>query len=515
LPGCTTVSPRGSPVGGPAIAARVLNVSDPEVRETPDLVNDTEVSKAQTVLREASAWGAKYYEPQMYAKAQAAFDAAMAAREGNPVRCRSLLDQAAAAASSAKEAALLAYEEDVKGRFEVLRAKLMEIRADRAFPDEFTRLVSGIDATVGLFAARSYWDARLEAYRTLKGMSDLYERVDGLLRWLRDAQIRTENAINTARALDAPVWAPAEMKNAEQKYRDALTQIQADDLSAAVDSMKAAGLIAVRLPLLRDKMDKRGASVPLAGGPVAPLHDNEIQGPNPAFQPPPAGSLLAGQRVRIAEMSMSSLGAPQRLYTTFSSAAARFDLVAAEGLRDAGIMEKVLAGMDDSWEAAVSRSGYFGFIYSDRIQMVKDLGTYSGNGEFLHAPYAAQFRLVGTRFCVNLVLCHIEPNRDRKVKAAEIALLADVHRYFENLTGNRGITLLLAGGLNDLPARASESLLPQGEMIPLRANLTAAEGLRDHGQRMFASAPLQSLIEKSGVGASIPPVAYVTLGAGK
>ena len=150
--------------------------------------------EAQAALRDASAWGAKFYEPQMYAKAQAAFDAAMAAREGNPVRCRSLLAEATEAASSAKEAALLAYEEDVKGRFEASRAKLVEIRADRAFPDEFARLVSGIDATAGLFAARSYWDARLEAYRTLKGMSDLYERVDGLLDWLRDAQIRMESA---------------------------------------------------------------------------------------------------------------------------------------------------------------------------------------------------------------------------------------------------------------------------------------------------------------------------------
>jgi hypothetical protein len=75
-------------------------------------------------------------------------------------------------------------------------------------------------------------------------------------------------------------------------------------------------------------------------------------------------------------MSMSSLGAPQRLYLAFQTAVARFDLTAAEGLRDAGIMEKVLAGMDEGWEAAVSRSGYFGFIYNDRIQMVQDLGTY-------------------------------------------------------------------------------------------------------------------------------------------
>ena len=97
-------------------------------------------------------------------------------------------------------------------------------------------------------------------------------------------------------------------------------------------------------------------------------------------------------------MSMSSLGAPQKLYTTFSTAVARFDVVAAEGLGDKGIMEKVLAGMGESWEAAVSRSGYFGFIYSNRIQMVKELGTYSGKGEFLHAPYGAQFRLVEHAF---------------------------------------------------------------------------------------------------------------------
>ena len=147
--------------------------------------------------------------------------------------------------------------------------------------------------------------------------------------------------------------------------------------------------------------------------------------------------------------------------------------------------------------------------------MVKDLGTYVGKGEFLYAPYAAQFRLVGTRFRVNLVLCRIEPSKDRKIKAAEIALLADVHRYFENLTGNRGITLLLAGGLSDLPGQAPESLIHQGEMVPLRANLTAAEGPRDHGQRMFASAQLRLLIEKSGFGASTPPVAFVSLGRGK
>jgi hypothetical protein len=171
--------------------------------------------------------------------------------------------------------------------------------------------------------------------------------------------------------------------------------------------------------------------------------------------------------------------------------------------------------MDDSWEAAVSRRGYFGFIYSDRILMVQDLGTYPETGEFLHTPYAAQFRLVGTRFLVNLVLCHVEVDKDLGSRAAAIGRLAHVYRHFENLTGNRGITLLLAGGLHDMTEQAFESLLPQGEMVPLRTNLAAAESHHDQGQRMFASAGLRVLIEESGFGASTPPFAYVTLGAGK
>jgi hypothetical protein len=516
LPGCTSLSPGSSPVGAPVSAVPVLNASVSDVKETPDPVSDAEVSEAQAALRDASAWGAEHYKPQMYASAEAAFDAALAEREGDPVRSRSLLAEATETSHAAKEAALQAYEEDVKARFETSRAKLVEIGADRAFPDEFARLVSGIDATVGLFVAGSYWDARFKAYSTLKGMSNLYDTVQSLSSWLRDARIRVESAIGAAQGLDAPKWAPTEMKDAEQKYHDALTEMQAGDLKAAIESMKAAGQIALRLPFLQARMDKREASVPTAGGPTFPNYDKEIQGPNPGLLPPSsADNSLSGQQVRIANMSMSALGAPQRMYTIVSATVARFDLVAAEGLRDEGIMEKVLSGMDEDWEAAVSRSGYFGFIYDSRVQLVKDLGTYPGKGEFLHTPYGAQFRLSGTRFTVNLVLCHIETNKDPTLQTAEIARLAGVYHYFENLTGNRGITLLLSGGLSNVAERTSESLIPQAEMVSLRTNLKAAKDHDDRGQRMFASVALRSLIEESGFGESTPPVAYVILKTNK
>ena len=511
VPGCTSLSSSNAPAGGPASAVTASNVSVSEVKDAPDPVSDTEVFAAQAALRDAATWGAQYYKPEMYAQAQAFLDAAIAARESDPSRCLSLLGKAVEAASSAREAALLAYENDVKTRFESSQAKLVEIGADRAFPDEFGRLVSGIDATISLFAAGSYWEARFRAYSTLKDMSNLYETVRGLSNWLRDARVRVESALSAARELDAPRWAPAEMKNAEQKYRDALAQMEAGDLKAAVDSMTAAGQIAVRLPLLRQLLGKREEGAPVAAQPAIPERNPEVQGPNPGLQPPAGDTSSVGQRVRIGNMSMSSLGGPQRLYTIVSAAVARFDLVAAEGLRDVGIMEKVLSGMDEGWEAAVSRRGYFGFIYNDRIEMVKDLGIYPGRDEFVHTPYAAQFRLAGTRFSMNLVLCHVETGKDGKPNPAEISHLADVYRYFEKLTGHRGITLLLSGGLGGIQELASGVRVPQREMVALRSDLKAAGGRHDQGQRMFASAGLGPLIEESGFGASTPPVAYVVL----
>jgi hypothetical protein len=153
---------------------------------------------------------------------------------------------------------------------------------------------------------------------------------------------------------------------------------------------------------------------------------------------------VSGERIRIADLSMSALNEGRTTYTKVSSIVSRFDLVAAEGIGDAKGMEKVLAGMDEGWEASVSRRGFFGFIYNDRVELVKDLGTYPEAGRLDRLPYGAQFRLSGTRFAFNVVACHIAMTGEGKARAAEISRLAAVYRHFEELTGNRGITILLA-----------------------------------------------------------------------
>jgi len=215
---------------------------------------------------------------------------------------------------------------------------------------------------------------------------------------------------------------------------------------------------------------------------------------------PPA---LSGQSLHIAAVSMSPLGVTSRSYSTFSAVASHFDVVAADDVRDPGGMEKVLAGMDEGWEASVSRGGSFGFLYSERVQMVKELGTYSGKSDFAQPPYGAQFRLAGSRFALNLVLCHVG-QKDYRSRAAEIAGLSLVYRYFENLTGNHGITLLLAAGLGSDRERAARLLGAGGDVVLLKTS-----------DRIFASAALRPRIEKAGTDPSTPPAVYIVLRTGK
>jgi len=218
---------------------------------------------------------------------------------------------------------------------------------------------------------------------------------------------------------------------------------------------------------------------------------------------------LLGQRIRIADVSMRQRDTSPRMYPALSETVARFDVVAADEVGDVGRMEKVLAGLDDGWEASVSRGGFFGFFYSNRVQLVKELGTYHETGHFVRPPYGAQFRLSGTPFAFNLVVSHIESETDHKARGAEIAHLRAVYLYFEKLTGNRGITILLAGGLGDAEEQELRPLVTaaRGELI--------AVGRHGGGGRMFASAALRPRIENAGISGSTLHPMYVVLKTGK
>ena len=220
-------------------------------------------------------------------------------------------------------------------------------------------------------------------------------------------------------------------------------------------------------------------------------------------------SSSSGQQVRIANLSMGRLDASRGTYPVVSKTVAYFDIVAAEEIGDAGRMEKVLAGMDDGWEAAVSRGGFFGFFYNNRVQLTKELGTYRETGQFARPPYGAQFRLLGTRFAFNLVVCHVETDKGHEAKAMEIAHLRAVYQYFEKLTGSHGITILLAGGLGDEDGKELKSFVAaaRGELVLV--------GSHTGNQRVFASAALRPRIENAGISGSTLHPTYVVLRTGK
>jgi len=220
-----------------------------------------------------------------------------------------------------------------------------------------------------------------------------------------------------------------------------------------------------------------------------------------------------GQRIRIADLNMSRIGEGGVPYPVLAATVDRFDVVAADGVSDAGGMEKVLAGMDDGWEATLSREGFYGFFYSERVPLVRELGTYPGPSQFGRPPYGAQFRLAGSRFAFNLVVCHIDAEKGPKAGAAEIAHIVQVYRYYEKLTGNRGITIL-AGSFGE-EAYPALPAVARGEVIALEADSSGTDHLHDRREHMFASTALRPLIEEAGIGTSTPHPAYVVLRTGK
>lgn len=221
-------------------------------------------------------------------------------------------------------------------------------------------------------------------------------------------------------------------------------------------------------------------------------------------------TVLFCQRVRIAELSLVGSGESKIAYATLAATVSRFDIVATDGVRDAGGLEKVLAVMDEGWEAVSSGGGgSFGFFYNERVQLVKELGAYPGKGQFLRPPTGARFRLTGTGFTFNVIVCDVMSGKDQNARSAEIVRLIDVYRYFEKLTGNRKCTIL-AGRFGREHEAALRSLVEgaRGDVIAVRAKSFTATG---GGGRILTSSELRPRIEDAGISSSPPHPAFVVL----
>jgi hypothetical protein len=217
---------------------------------------------------------------------------------------------------------------------------------------------------------------------------------------------------------------------------------------------------------------------------------------------------LPAQVLRIASYNVDGLGEQRKDYTALAKVITNFDVVVAEDVLSAGGVEKVLSLLSDGWEAATSEKDarsvrsrdFFGFFYNERVELYKVLGAYKGAGRFYRPPYGANFKVKGSPFSFNIVACHIDSESGERARAAEIDGLGDVYRYFEKLTGNRGITIM-AGDFGEERARSFRSLMELGgqQVLPHKATTMGKNGLDRDCDHIFVSAALRPRIAKADV----------------
>lgn len=214
------------------------------------------------------------------------------------------------------------------------------------------------------------------------------------------------------------------------------------------------------------------------------------------------------QQLRIASYNMERLGENRKDYGTLARVISSFDVVAAEEVMNAVGMSEVLGRLGPGWADVMSDQGegsrryqeYFGFFYDGKVELVKKLGEFSRTGEFFRPPYGAQFKAKDSGLLFNLVACHIIYGKSEGERLAEIRHLGEVYQYFEGLTGNRGVTVIV-GDFNEDKSEAFQPLaaLQDQEVIPQEATTMGPRGPAHAYDHIFLPPGLRSMEVGAGV----------------
>ena len=224
----------------------------------------------------------------------------------------------------------------------------------------------------------------------------------------------------------------------------------------------------------------------------------------------PGSAPRAGaQELRIASYNMERLGEDRKDYAALAKVVAGFDLVAAEEVMNTDGMASVLAMLGPGWSDAMSAFGegsaryqeHFGFFYSSsKVELLRKLGEFPVTAEFFRPPFGAQFKSRDTGLVFNLVACHIVYGKSERARVAEISHLGEVYQYFEGLTGNRAVTMIV-GDFNEERSAAFQSLvaLDDREVIPPEGTTIGTKGPAHAYDHMFLPPALLPLELSAGV----------------
>jgi nucleoid-associated protein YgaU len=145
---------------------------------------------------------------------------------------------------------------------EAARQKLLVLEADKFLPDDYAASTAGIEEAANLYRSGEYADARARAYKALKDMTDLRNRLEARLANVRTLKYDTEQLMKEAEAEELSPWAPEQKDMVTGLYLKGLDAWHAWDLDNAEENFGAAREAARdMLRIAREARDGRQAEM--------------------------------------------------------------------------------------------------------------------------------------------------------------------------------------------------------------------------------------------------------------
>jgi len=203
-------------------------------------VTDAEVTDARNALARAKEVDADYYDAENYDAARRLLDEGVQLRTSDPGSARERLTGSREKADLAFTNAVQRAAQELAARMEAARQKLLDIEADKFLPADYTAATAGIDEATSLYNNGEYADARARAYKALKDMTDLRNRLEARLANVRTLKYDTEQLMKQAEDEELYTWAPEQKDKVSGLYLKGLDAWHAWDLDNAEESFGAA-----------------------------------------------------------------------------------------------------------------------------------------------------------------------------------------------------------------------------------------------------------------------------------
>lgn len=203
-------------------------------------VTEEEVTVARNALARAKEVDADFFDPDNYDAARRLLDEGIDVQVTDPATARQRLASSREQADMAFTNAVQRAGEDMAARMEAARQRLLAIDADKYLSADYQKATAGIDEATSLYRGSDYAGARARAYKALKDMADLRNRLETRLQNIRAFKYDTEQLMKQAESEELYTWAPGQKDVVMGLYLKGLDAWHAWDLDDAEESFGAA-----------------------------------------------------------------------------------------------------------------------------------------------------------------------------------------------------------------------------------------------------------------------------------